>query len=288
MSAALQRLQSLAVPVSSPRVSGKWFNVRYCPNPAGGEVFNIGVAYVENAVDAAARQVHARLLENLEGFRTLFGEAFEEELRFSIEVVRSALSQKMLDAPLRNVVFGEPRYAAGDSEKDVLDRLFASTVSFHEAKQSPSAQRGPAQHNGAVRKAVFDALRLKADLRAERIIAGDPVYFASDDRGRYPLDVPLRGDKLLGSVVSGAYRTRQPLENNLLRASLDLETAARIFKQDRLGFFVMRVVGEDAADSSLDDVIDTVGWKLHKHGVHVGIEETPERLADDILSWSGI
>ena len=45
----------------------------------------------------------------------------------------------------------------------------------------------------------------------------------------------------------------------------------------------------DAAFTQVaDDVIDTIGWKLHKHGVHVGVQDTPERLADEILSWSGI
>lgn len=287
MSAALERLHVLVTPVPTPKVAGQWFNIRFSPSAAGGELINIGVGYV----DGAARQIHARLIENLEAFRTLFGEAFEEEVRFSLDVVRSAMGRFVLESPLRTIAFSQLRYAAGDSAQDVLDRLFAATVSFAEARQSAVTRRENTQGNIAVRKSVFDAIRLKAGLAAERIIPEDPIYWAAEGERRVPLDIPLRSNRLLGSVVSAGYRTKTPLENNLLRCSLDLETAARIFKQDRLGFFVMRPdagASEGAGDPALDDFIDTTCWKLHKHGIHVGVEATPERLAEDILDWSGV
>lgn len=286
MSAALERLQALATPVPAPRVAGQWFNIRYSPSAAGGELINVGVGYV----DGASRQIHARLIENLEAFRLLFGEAFEEEVRFSLDVVRSALGRFMLEPPMRSVAFSNLRYAAGDSVQEILDGLFSSTVSFAEARQAASARRETTQNNSAVRKSVFDAVRLKAGLSAEHIIPEDPIYWVIEKERRVHLDIPLRSNKLLGTVVSAAYRSKVPLENNLLRSSLDLETAARIFKQDRLGFFVMR--GEaalaDATDTSMDEVIDTTCWKLLKHGIHVGVEDSPGRLADEILSWAGI
>jgi hypothetical protein len=288
MSAALERLHALVTPVPAPKVAGQWFNIRFSPSAAGGELINIGVGYI----DGATRQIHARLIENLEAFGTLFGEAFEEEVRFSLDVVRSALGRFMLESPVRTIAFGSLRYAAGESAQDVLDRLFAATVSLAEARQPVVTRRESAQSNVAVRKSVFDAIRLKAGLAAERIIAEDPIYWATEGERRVPLDIPLRSNRLLGSVVSAGYRTKTPLENNLLRSSLDLETAARIFKQDRLGFFVMRPEDADAldggADAALDDFIDTTCWKLHKHGIHVGVEATATRLAEDILSWSGV
>jgi hypothetical protein len=286
MTAALQRLSSLATPVPAPKVSGQWFNIRYCPDLAGGELLNIGVGYV----DAQRRKVHTRLIENLEAFRVLFGEGFEQEVRFALDVVKSTLAKRELESPLRSIVFSEHRFAAGESERELVDRLFEATVSFNEAKAVAVARRDTAQNNASVRTAVFDAIRLKAELRADRIIAPDPIYVAREGDRSYPLEIPIRSDRLLGSLVSAAYRSKQPLENNLLRASLDLETAARIFSQDRLGYFVMRSVHAlDAAFSRVaDDIIDTIGWKLHRQGVHVGVEDTPERLADEILAWSGI
>lgn len=285
MSAALERLHRLATPVPAPKVAGQWFNIRYRPSVAGGELINVGVCYV----DGLTREMHSRLIENLEAFRSLFGEAFEEDVRFSLDVVRSALGRFTLESPVASIAFSKLRYAAGESPQDVLDRLFAATVSFAEAKQSASARRDAGQNNLAVRKVVFDAIRLKAGLDAERLIAEDPVYWVSDGERRMPLDIPLRSERLLGSVISGEYRTKVPLENNLLRASLDLETAASVFKHDRLGFFVMRSDSDDAdalTDPALDEVIDTTCWKLHKQGIHVGVEGTPERLADEILEWS--
>lgn len=286
MTAALQRLSSLAIPVPAPKVSGQWFNIRYCPDLAGGELLNVGVGYV----DARQKKVYARLIENLDAFRVLFGEAFEEEVRFALDVVRSTLAKRELEPPLRSVIFSERRFAAGESEQELVDHLFEATVSLNEAKAIGAIKREVSQNNATVRKTVFDAIRLKADLRADRIIAPDPVYVVREGDRTYPLDIPLRSERLLGSLVSGGYRSKQPLENNLLRASLDLETAGRIFKQDKLGFFVMRSVEmvDGVIGHVLDNVIDTIGWKLLKQGIHVGVEDTPERLADEILSWSGI
>ena len=130
MKAALDRLQALAVPVPTPKVSGQWFNIRFTPDLAGGELFNIGVGYV----DADRQTVQARLIENLEAFRTLFGDALQDEIRFSLDVVRSAVGQKLLNSPIGNVVFGERRFAAGESVQEVLARLFSATVSFSEAR----------------------------------------------------------------------------------------------------------------------------------------------------------
>ena len=287
MTAALERLQALMTPVPAPKVAGQWFNIRYSPNPASGELFNVGVAYL----DSTRQRIHARLIENLEAFRAIFGEAFEDEVRFALEVARSALGKTMLESPVRNIAFGEPRYAAGESAQEIVDWLFSTTVSFAEAKQVNATKREPGQNNTTVRKAVFDSIRLKAGLNADRIIAQDPVYWVDKGDRKIPLEIPLRSDRLLGSVVSANYRSKQPLENNLLRSSLDLETAARIFKQDRLGFFVMRAAEEVVSgpiDPSLDEVLDTTCWKLHKHGIHVGVEESPDLLAEDILSWSGL
>jgi len=93
--------------------------------------------------------------------------------------------------------------------------------------------------------------------------------------------------------VSAKYKTMQPIEANLLRATIDLETASRIFRQDRLGLFVVRPSPDPIAYpkdrlAQIDDIIDTVGWKLHKQGVHVGVDEEPAALANEIVEWAEI
>lgn len=110
---------------------------------------------------------------------------------------------------------------------------------------------------------------------------------------QYSLDIPLRGAKHLGSVVSAKYQTVRPIEANLLRASVDIETASRIFKQDRLGLFVVRPSADPISYTNdrlaqIDNIIDTIGWKLHKQGVHMGVEDEPVALAQDIADWAEI
>lgn len=143
MTAALQRLGSLAVSVPAPKVYGQWFNIRYCPGLAGGELFNIGVGYV----DSQSNRVHARLIENLEAFRVLLGDSFEQEVRFALDVVKSTLAKHDLVPPLRCVIFGDRRFAAGESEQELLDRLFETTVSFSEPMAAGAVRREVRQNN---------------------------------------------------------------------------------------------------------------------------------------------
>ena len=144
-----------------------------------------------------------------------------------------------------------------------------------------------------VRKLVFDELKKIAALSAEKILSPEPVYTATENGRTYALDIPLRGAKHLGSVVSAKYKTMQPIEANLLRATVDLETAARIFKQDRLGLFVVRPSPDPISYptdriAQIDNMIDMIGWKLHKQGVHVGVDEEPSALAEEIIEWAEI
>jgi hypothetical protein len=147
--------------------------------------------------------------------------------------------------------------------------------------------------NEAVRKFVFDSLKKIAGLSAEKIISPEPLYTVRENDRIYALDIPLRGARHLGSVVSAKYRTVQPIEANLLRATIDLETASRMFKQDRLGLFVVRPSADPIAYpkdrlAQIDNIIDTIGWKLHKQGVHVGVDEEPAALAEEIIEWAEI
>ena len=147
----------------------------------------------------------------------------------------------------------------------------------------------------ATYSAVYTGIKLKkiVGLLAEKILSPEPIYTVSENGRTYALDIPLRGKKHLGSVVSAKYRTMQPIETNLLRATVDLETASRVFRQDRLGLFVVRPSPDPIAypkDSlvQIDNLIDTIGWKLHKQKVYVGVDEEPVALAEDIAEWAEI
>lgn len=289
MSMVQDRIRRLAGTQSASLVAGHWFSIRYAPNLIADEAVNIGVAFV----DSATKVVRVKLLDDLDRIGVIFGERVESEIRFALRSVESCLSQNSIVPPSENVHFSEPRFASGRSVEEILEQLFSSTVrllSF--AKDATTATRTFAG-NEKVRKQVFDSIRLQAGVRAEQILAETPLYVVREKGREYSLDIPLRGAEHLGSVVSAAYSSRSPLENNLLRASIDLETASRVFHQDKLGLFILRPPADDPVFGGkklvdIDNVIDMLAWKLHKQGFTVGVEDDVQRLAGEVVEWCRI
>jgi len=289
MNSAVEKMQRLFLPTPHHNVTGEWFKICLSPNVASGERLNIGVAFVEEA----RQTVHARLIEELDKLGPLYGEGFEDQVLFLAKTVRHTLSRCDFEPPSPNITYSERKFAAGESPQEIVERIFSAVVSlFSPAEPQPARlARATSFTNDQVRKHVFEAMKRRAGLAADRIIAEDPVYLVKEQGKTYAFDLPLRMPDRLGTIVSAGYRTPVPLENNLLRASLDLETAKEIFRRDRLGFFVLRP-GADSVDFGpehllqIDNVIDVVGWKLHKQGVHIGVEDSHERLADEVLAWA--
>ena len=289
MSMVRDRIRRLAANESPPMVSGHWISIQYRPSLIAGEILNVGVAFI----DDTSKSARLKLLEDLDRIGVIFGDRLESEIRFALRSVEACLVSSRLEPPSENIHFSEPRFACGASVDEILNHLFASTVrllSF--AKETASVPRTHAG-NEKVRKQVFDSIRLQAGGNAEKILAESPIYVTKEFGREYSLDIPLRGDSHLGSVVSAAYSSRSPLENSLLRASVDLETASRIFKQDRLGLFVLRPSPDDPIFGGkklveIDNVIDLLAWKLHKQGFTVGVEDDVQRLAGEVLDWCRI
>ena len=283
------RIRRLAVSESAASIHGHWFSIQYRPNLIAGELLNVGVAFI----DADTKSARVKVLEDLDRFGVMFGERLESEIRFALRSVAACLEKGRIEPPSENIHFSEPRFASGKSIEEILDQLFVSTVrllSF--ARESASAPRVFAS-NEKVRRQVFDSIRLQAGLNAERILAESPLYVIKEGGREHTLDIPLRGAEHLGSVVSAAYASRSTLENCLLRASVDLETASRIFHQDKLGLFVLRPSADDPVLGGkklieIDNVIDLLAWKLNKQGFTVGVEDDVQRLAGEVLEWSRI
>jgi hypothetical protein len=285
MNTVADRLRRLSQSNTNPAVQGHWMSVAYCPSLLAGESINIGVAFV----DSITKTPTAKFLEDLDRISVIFGDRLEAEIRFAIQSLMDSLAQGRLEAPSENLRLSVPRFASGASAETILEDLFGSSVrllSFAKGSSSPRINRS----NEKIRKQVFDSIRSQSGIAAERIIAESKDYIVRENDREYSLDIPLRGEHHLGSVVSAAYASRQPLENNLFRASLDLETASRIFQRNKLGLFVLRPSSDDPLFVGkklveIDNVIDMLAWKLHKQGFTVGVEDDVQRLASQVIEW---
>jgi hypothetical protein len=288
MNTVADRLRRLSQSKIHPQVQGHWMSVSYCPSLLAGESINIGVAFVDSITKTPA----AKFLEDLDRISVIFGDHLEAEIRFAIQSLTDSLAQGRLEAPSENLRLSTPRFASGESADAILEDLCGSVVrllSFAKSPNSPRINRS----NEKIRKQVFDSIRSQSGIAAERIIAVTKDYIVRENDREYSLDIPLRGEHHLGSVVSAAYASRQPLENNLFRASLDLETASRIFQRNKLGLFVLRPSSDDPLFVGkklveIDNVIDMLEWKLLKQGFTVGVEDDIQRLASRVIDWGEV
>lgn len=271
-----------------PGVTGQWFNIRFTPDLATGERFNIGVAFVAEK----GHEIHVRMLNHVDRIRCLYSATFADDVGFMLEVVKSSLRYGGTEKrPSPNIEYSSPKYAAGESVDAILARLYRNTVPLGAELERPERFRG--SDNESVRRAVFDTIRQRSSLGAEKIIAPDPVMLVEEGNKRHTLDIPLQGTNMLGTVVSAIYKSKDRAEINLLRASLDLETASRIYRQDNLGLFIAMpsVVPRHFPQKrvqEIENVVDMVAWKMAKQRVHVHTDEDLEGLASNIISWGGI
>lgn len=290
MNSIAERLQSIAAMPPAPPVTGHWFNIRICPDLALGELLNVGVGYI----DSATQQIYTKVIDRFDRFRSLYGEGFEDEIRVMLRIAQNTITGTSRESPSPNIRFSDFKFAAGSSVDDILERLYEATIEVVSPVATMEAEaREATAGNDVVRKSVFDELKRIAGLSAEKILAAQPLYMVTENERSHALDIPLRGVSHLGSVVSAKYKTMQVIETNLLRASVDLETASRLFKQDHVGLFVLRprldpIAFTENRLTQIDNVIDTIGWKLHKQGVHVAVDEEPSVLAQDIVEWAAV
>ncbi len=263
---------------------GMWQSIQLRPDFATGELLNIGVLFSDG------EKKTARLLDSFDKFSRLYGESAEDELRFVIRALKAAISQNYGEADIPSVEFTSPKLARGESPEVIVDRLFSSIVSLAGPTHLPKKQKARFFNNSYAREEVFQRVRMHAGVIAEQIIAaGEELFFREGSR-LLALDVPLRRGLQLGTVVSAGFSSSENVERALLRASLDLATAMSISKTASGEVFIYRPTGILSLEKQrrVDNVIDISEWKLKKLGLHLDVADSPDKLAQDILTWARI
>ena len=280
---SVHELLELALSPPTKSIEGYWQAIQLRPDFAAGELLNIGVLFRDKT------GVAFRLLNSFDKFSHLYGETAEDELRFIMRALAGAL--KNSSAPhLPSVEFGQPRLAKGDSVEEILGRLYGSTVTLSGPVHMVKKQRAKFFNNSWVRDEVFGLVKLKAGLAADSLFASDDRLLFQSQGTLIPLDIPLRPNNLLGSVVSAGFASHENVERALLRAFVDLMTGLAIVKPREAKVFVFHPTDISDTDrrTKIENVIDMAKWKLNKVGLGVTVAEKPEALAEDILNWSGV
>lgn len=278
-------LAARIIPATHPLVAGQWFEIRFMPDLGTEEGLNIGVAFVDGDGN-----IHSKLLGDTAGLRTIWRQYSAESIAFLLRLLEATLRGGERCPPSPHLLYGCPRFAQGESIRAILDDAFTTTVTVAQLKQT-RRHREASRDTAAVRKEVLAALRKIGGERAETIIAGQSAIVTDATGQAHALDLPLIGEGLSGSIVSGCYRSGAIIEVNMLRAAIELETAARVIQPVRRGLFVLRsgqmiMPGPSDRQRSSDNRIERIERQLHQIGVHVGVASQPDRLAEKILAWA--
>lgn len=283
MIANLHALAEHAFVPDLPPVEGHWQAIQLRPDFASSELLNIGVFFTDG------RRSVVRLLNELDRFTHIYGEAAEDELRLILGAIRASVAHQNQAPTLGCLELTVPKLARGVSPEEIASRLFASVVTLEGKAHVPQKKRAAFLNNTQVRERVFQHLRVQAGLFADELIAQHEALIFAEKGSERVLDVPLRYGHCFGSVVSGVFAKVENVERALLRAFVDLATAKAISSSTDVSLFLLRPEDHQTGTEyakRVDAVLTSAAWKFCKMGIRMDVANSEEELASDILSWA--
>jgi hypothetical protein len=285
---SIANLKAAAINVC-PAFKGQWSTIEFRPDLFVPQAFTIGV--IVQADDGSLRFA---LLENYKKFECVYGENFPKremsDLMHRAHSTMSKLAQDKADINLirfdsPNLFTSSPSFTSGSSIEAVLERLYRDIVVMHPTGRDTAGITDDFISTARARELVNTELKRIAGMDYERIIVPqDEQYFLDSTGYMHRIDVGLVTPRGCGSIVSAAYRSQQSIEINLLRASSEVGTFAKLKNLAGRSIFVL---GPDHRPN--DEVSAFIGeqlWKLENAGFRVSEFPTPAEVARDIYEWA--
>jgi len=203
-------------------LSGEWRTIRYLPDLATEEFFNVGVMFNNGSMSGV------KMLDNFDRLECLYGKAIDEKyLTFLFEEIEEYF---LKDSDVSNNYFGEhitfsnQRYAAGRSSSEILQRVYDDVVTLSRVKER-SKRVFRYISTPKLRNEVFDIMRQKMALKASEFIQNEPFQIRLKSGGVIPVNIPLVGSSSVGAVVSSYYKSPLVAGHSVLTATTALSLA---------------------------------------------------------------
>lgn len=189
--------------------------------------------------------------------------------------------------PVSGFMAAPLREYAGFSASDVIDQVAGLHSSLFKAKAPDKKARSTTISNAKICGQVRDAARKIACLEADRVFTPKGIIEVSDQGQKHQLEIPIKTDRKVGSIISAWYASASTIETHYLRAQSNLAVAAERKKYEA-GLFISRPSDPEYYDEQdkVDNLIDDIYWRLKRVGYHLEVRETPKALAEEILSWA--
>jgi hypothetical protein len=271
-----------AVPAPSAALGepmGHAFIVQLEPDLACGERINVGVCVVANNGERIAKFV-----SDFGRLECLYGTEATELIETLVEFARaSVLSGDRLAS--RSVLTSTPQPFFNASPPAYAEQLFSRVVPAGLPRRDGSIQDRN-RDTDALWRQVGDAIKLRAPEMAEQILSSSPYTTVNTPRGPRQVCVPLTPVGAAGALESADFSI-STTRLKLMRAVLDVETAAAAKQLPRLGLFIARParVRKESDLRAIDGAIDYVASRVPAT-CRVEVEADVTVLANHILDWA--
>lgn len=216
----LARLRERLSTTDHSLVKGLWRPISACLDEDTGEFLNVGVMFQH------AGKVEVRMLESFERIKCLYGQRIDQGSLIHLMMdIEESIRRHPTDIPsdLSDTIrLGEPLYAAGANAEAIVDEFFLDVVTLGMPSDKLRNNNFRYRSNYKVRETLFEIMREKMSLEAERIICTEPYRLKLNNNAVIDVEVPLLSNQAAGAVVSAWYKSPMVVENNLLQAASDL------------------------------------------------------------------
>lgn len=282
-------LPAMALQRAAPVFRGRWYSIEYQPDIFSPQRYVIGAAILEEG-----GPWHARILESTRFFRFVYGQDFSEN---EYELIRSIIfdlleSKPESDSNEKTISLGSPQIilskggsTSGPSADAALTRIFDRIVAIR--RDSNKRVFSPME-NRDVKKNVLSELRRIANLDFERITVESAQLQVIGGK-KYSYDIDLLTSQAAGSIVSAWYSSADRILGNLLRASIDVQSFARIRNIPQIGLYVLKPDEPHGIAartwSEIEESYAEETEKLEQAGVRVMSSPEASALAQDAYEW---
>lgn len=195
---------------NSDLISGSWFTVRFMPDRISGEIFNIGVVFIDKN-----SKCHYRILETTDAFQCLFGTSGAANIKFLLDVVEEMFTNNNYTiTPSPHIIYSNYQTARGESVNEILDDLYRSMVSLI-CKDEKKSKKNQTIGTTQLRQKVFNQIESKRKGMKEKIYNPEPFLIKnnSNEKGmlvdmpisKYSLGNSTTRAEYYGTIVSAAY-----------------------------------------------------------------------------------
>lgn len=279
---AMHRLNSLPGPSDAMReAAGHAYVIQVEPDLTSGERINVGVCAI-----AANGQRVAKFVSDFGRLECLYGSETADLISTLVDFAHaSVISGDHLAS--QSILHSEPQPFFNVTAAEYVEQLFSRVVPAGQPRRE-GAILEKNRDTDALWRQVGDAIKIRAPHSAEQILSSSPYISVETPRGPRQVCVPLTPIGAAGALESADFSI-STTKLKLMRAVLDVETAASARKLPKLGLFIARPARarKESDLKAIDGAIDFVACRVPAN-CRVEVESDPGQLADRILEWAEV